>query len=968
MPFRHLSAFICAVAFAVSAVRADDLTLAPGRFGLALDARKSPAVVDSNERFRRPPVTVECWAKLDGKDGVNILIASDPAASPRHWRLFAAAGTGHLSAGLTGFEPSEVVSATDICDSRWHYLAMTWDGTTVRLFADGKLAAERAVKSRGLRVAADPKKHDGPLTIGMAVTDAGLVGCTGLIDDVRISDVVRTIDRAPAAELPLDPRTIGLWRFDGPAEPSADPAWTPRPAAGNAASWEKETDADWQDNRFRRMDTGPSLNATFTYPSWSGKVYAYKGTAVRVGGGAAVLFDRARLRLAAGWDGGWLNLSDRRFGLLNTPTPAGRVAFATGSGPGWAGPDGRWDAPTPSTAPLPRDWAHYQGLYRHGDRTVFSYTVGGAAVLDAPWAEPGDGGTVFTRTVEVGPADRPLAMLAGELPATASAQHAAGDTLVYTVVRDGICSAVGLVSGAGARLESSAGGRVAVHVAPSRGRRRFTVLAWQGPETDLPTFLRRAAALPPPADLAAWTKPGPARWTAPVVTRGEVAPDDAAFVADTLTVPYENPYHALMFLSGLDVLPNGDLAVCTAHGDVWIVSSVNDRLERVTWKRFATGLFQPLGLKVVGGKVVVLERGQLTRLHDTNGDGEADFFENVNNDWHTGAGEHSYDTCLETDPAGNFYLFKTGDTNLPTGGCLIRVSADGKSSEVFCTGFRHPIGLSVGPDGTVTGADQEGNWMPATRIDVYRRGGFYGDMRAHHRSTAPVIYDPPLCWLPREADNSAGGQVWVPPEHWGPLGGQLLHLSYGRCRLYLLLRQTIGGVQQAGAADLGLSFESGVMRGRFHPGDGHLYVCGLRGWQTAARKDGCLQRVRYTGKPVTVPVGLAAHADGLRLTFAVPLDRAAAADAGRYKVERWNYRWSGDYGSKKWSVVDPNKEGADAVGVDAAEVAADGRSVFLRLAGGVRPVMQMQVDYRLRTADDKPLRGTVYNTVHATTP
>ncbi|MFO0881069.1 MAG: hypothetical protein U0840_27415 [Gemmataceae bacterium] len=97
--------------------------------------------------------------------------------------------------------------------------------------------------------------------------------------------------------------------------------------------------------------------------------------------------------------------------------------------------------------------------------------------------------------------------------------------------------------------------------------------------------------------------------------------------------------------------------------------------------------------------------------------------------WHTGSGEHSYDTRLETDSAGNFYFFKTGDTHLP---CMVRLDArqpDGKKVEVFSTGFRHPIGLGVSPTDMVTGADQEGNWMPVTRLDIYKRGGFYGDMR-----------------------------------------------------------------------------------------------------------------------------------------------------------------------------------------------------------------------------------------------
>src|SRR5207237_651103 len=158
------------------------------------------------------------------------------------------------------------------------------------------------------------------------------------------------------------------------------------------------------------------------------------------------------------------------------------------------------------------------------------------------------------------------------------------------------------------------------------------------------------------------------------------------------------------------------------------------------------------------------------------------------------------------------------------GGCLLRVGKDGRHVEVFATGFRHPIGLSVSPEGIVTGADQEGNWMPATRIDFYHKGGFYGDLRTHHRAAPPKTYDPPLLWLPREVDNSAGGQVWVPHDRFGLPRGQLLHLSYGRCKLFALLTQKVDGQWQGGAVDLGVPFLSGSMRGRFHPGDGHLYV------------------------------------------------------------------------------------------------------------------------------------------------
>ena len=456
---------------------------------------------------------------------------------------------------------------------------------------------------------------------------------------------------------------------------------------------------------------------------------------------------------------------------------------------------------------------------------------------------------------------------------------------------------------------------------------------------------------------------GPARFGDPVVTKLVRGEGKGAFALDTPTIPHDNRFKALFFCTGVDFLPDGRVAVCTAHGDVWVVT-VDEKAGTCSWRRFAAGLYQPMGLKVVEGKIHVLERGQLTRLHDRNNDGEADFYENVCNRWNCGGGEHSYDTCLETDAAGNFYFHKTGDTHLSDGGCVMKVSKDGSKCEVFATGTRHPIGLGVSPTGVITGADQEGNWMPATRIDEYKPGGFYGDFRAHHRATPPTTYDPPLCWLPRETDNSAGGQVWVPPGAFGPLGGLPLHFSYGRCKPFVLLRDTSHSVTQGGAWDLGVTFLSGVCRGRFHPTDGHLYVCGLNGWQTAAKADGCLQRLRYTGQPMHAVVGLKVIPDGVELAFSEPLDAASVADLGGYKAAWWNYRWAAEYGSKRYKLSDANAEGQDIVPVTAATLLADGKTVRLTLAG-MRPVMQLQVGVRLKTAAGGSVSGLTTLTVHA---
>ena len=217
--------------------------------------------------------------------------------------------------------------------------------------------------------------------------------------------------------------------------------------------------------------------------------------------------------------------------------------------------------------------------------------------------------------------------------------------------------------------------------------------------------------------------------------------------------------------------------------------------------------------------------------------------------------------------------------------------------------------------------------------------------------------------MPKIADNSAGGEVWVTGGKWGALEGQMLHLSYGHCSMLLVLRETVDGQAQGGVVPLPGRFLSGVMRGVFNPHDGQLYVSGLRGWQTSAARDGCFQRVRCRPEKVQLPVGLTAHTNGLRVTFSQPLERTSAEDVGSFALERWNYLWAAQYGSKDWSLANPQKEGRDPVEVAAAKLSDDGRSVWLQIPD-LKPAMQLQLRYNVKTAAGQPVRGEVYHTIH----
>jgi hypothetical protein len=181
------------------------------------------------------------------------------------------------------------------------------------------------------------------------------------------------------------------------------------------------------------------------------------------------------------------------------------------------------------------------------------------------------------------------------------------------------------------------------------------------------------------------------------------------------------------------------------------------------------------------------------------------------------------------------------------------------------------------------------------------------------------------------------------------------------------MRDEVDGVPQGGVVRFPLGFSSGVMRARFNPADGQLYLCGLRAWQTAAARDATFCRVRYTGNPVAMPAALHVVPGGIELTFTTPLDPDSANDPGSFGVEQWNYRWTEAYGSPEYSVADPSKPGHDDVAVASARLSDDGRTVFLAIPG-IRPVMQMGVRYDLDTKGGQAIKDTVYLTVNRVPP
>jgi hypothetical protein len=707
-----------------------------------------------------------------------------------------------------------------------------------------------------------------------------------------------------------------------------------------------------------------------------------KGITVSLDADTTICFDTDMLRYAAGWTGGFLDMTKTNVGSKaghDDAKPVGEICWTTDNVAGANSGGNDFVDPRPDKqGTLPRAIAHYRGLYKYGNRVVFSYTVGDVSVYDLPGVTKSEENVLFTRTLEIGKSIAPIRFLLAEVAGvTGKAMPAAGGSRQTIAISSGAAVTEALLLGAtrdGAKLEAI-GGKLVLIVPAHIDTMTVKVGIWSGSAAQITGIGALASAAAATESIDSMLKGGPPQWGDPIATGGRVAANSSPYVVDTITLPDENSWGSRMKLAGLDFFKDGRLAVCTFAGDVWIVSGIDATLQHVVWKRFATGLYEPLGLKIVDDQICVLGRDQITLLLDLNGDGEADFYENFNNDCVAADSYHAFNFDLQTDSKGDFYYAVDGnlcDPSVKLHGIIMKVSKSGDKSEVYARGFRAPNGTGIGPNDELVSSDNQGHWVPVDRINLVVKGGFYGyrgDPRLFKPGDAermgfPEQYDPPICWIPYPTpDNSAGGEVWATSTKWGPLDGQMIQTSYGKSIILEVLWEVVDGIPQGGTVRLPMQFESGIMRARFSPIDGQLYVCGLKGWQTNARREGCLQRVRYTGKPGNYPIALHVRHDGIEISFSGKLDPATANDTQSYDVQEWNYRYSAAYGSPELKVSDPTRQGHDTVTLKSAKLEPDGRTVFLQI-DKLQPVMQMAIACQLSSADGTETDCEIDNTIN----
>ncbi len=432
----------------------------------------------------------------------------------------------------------------------------------------------------------------------------------------------------------------------------------------------------------------------------------------------------------------------------------------------------------------------------------------------------------------------------------------------------------------------------------------------------------------------------------------------------TIPTPQKDGKAVTMEAGSLCVLGPDKLACASRIGEIWVGEGVMGDAPNPKWTLFASGLHEVLGLTTKPGDkegwLYCTQRGEVTRMRDSNADGRADLFETVSGGWGINGDYHEYTFGSKFDKEGNMWLVLclTGSFNSASvyRGWTLRVTPEGKIIPT-CSGVRSPGGIGFNSAGDVFYTDNQGPWNGACKLQWVKPGAFVGHpggnkwfdqpetkdaitaaglkkpnepksgSRIHiERKQIPELLPPAVYFpYPKMGQSAAGLVCDTTGGKFGPWKDQLFVGDQTHSTVMRVALEKVNGNYQGACFPFMKGFDSGSLALEYAT-DGSLFVYGTdRGWGARGGKPYSLQRVVWTGKTPFEIHEMRAKADGFELTFTEPVDPATAANVASYKMETYTYIYQSSYGSPEVDKTTPV--------IKNAKVGADNKSVHLVVEG-----------------------------------
>jgi cytochrome c2 len=745
-----------------------------------------------------------------------------------------------------------------------------------------------------------------------------------------------------------------------------------------------------------------------------------RGLILNLGHNLWACFDTDLLRIACIWQGeegkppitqtalapGSYHIAGQKTkdGEDDLPTPIGTVWIANGLYPGWQvlkSPDDKPNftdprTPTPDKeelgrGPLDEKLGQFGHILRIKKTPILSYTVAGDKVIES--YEMMDAGPTFsshpTRTIGIGPHKQPLVTIISKIVEQNTVKDGKGNSLreKYAVERFAGAYLAGQNDN-GIEIRSTTEGYAYLYF-PASEKDQYAILGYLSNPVEYP---------PTPPVLLKHSEGIGTFWPQTVTTHATLSKKDDAYVVDDIPLPLENPWKRNIRLADLAFLDDqGNAVAVTMDGDVWKISGLKDNLENVTWKRFASGLHEPMSIVVrpaaTSGKrkaepsgarqtakqpegrggqpsqnehpeIFVFDRDGIWRLRDKNGDGEAEVYDMFCNRFAQTAETREFPNSMKLAPDGSLVLSKGGQQGTYLGkdnGTVIRVSPDGKKYDVIGWGLRQPFAGVNPKTGLVTASDQEGNYVPTTPIQIIRDHQFYGHLATiQPHEQYPQSIAEPLTWIPHAVVASGATQTWLYDAKMGDINDEMILVSYNKPELFRVLMNNRGTRPQATVTGWIHHLDFPTLNAVVNPADGQLYAIGFQIWGTTVKRISGLARIRHTESPRVLLTGLTPCDKGVLLNFNRALEKAHATDIANYSVERWNYKRTFNYGSPHLKA--DGTPGQEWMPPSSAYLSKDGKSVFIGLPDMKTTYMQMRVGWGLKGADGLPAQNNAYFT------
>lgn len=418
------------------------------------------------------------------------------------------------------------------------------------------------------------------------------------------------------------------------------------------------------------------------------------------------------------------------------------------------------------------------------------------------------------------------------------------------------------------------------------------------------------------------------------------------------------PQDLYLEVGGLATMPDGRMAVSTRRGEIWIIENPYQKDSHQTnYRRFASGLHEILGLAYKDGVFYCSQRGELTKITDTNRDGVADLYESIYQ-FELSGNYHEYTYGPVFDKNGdmlvtlNLAWIGFGEGKFAKWrGWLVKIKPDG-TLEPQSAGLRSPAGYSINDEGDIFYGENQGDWVGSGRITHLAKGDFAGnpggikwakEPNSPFKLTLEEIPDngQPMFEAAKKVKNLKLPAVWFPHAIMGistsdiiqdttkgkfsPFPGQYFVSDQGQSKVMRVFMEKVNGVYQGFCINFREGFQSGILRERFGL-DGSMFV-GMtsRGWGSTGKDNFGLQRLVWNGLTPFEINKIHAKSDGFEISFTQAVDVKSVKNAVSYALRSYIYEYHHQYGSPIINVKD--------LKISGISVSSDKMSVRISMVG-----------------------------------